>query len=251
MSINHIVVTTESFHSDDQYDIVSSNIEYVTKLFQENLKEDKISKEALYSYYVDYYLSHILHGDYADFIEGFLKREKTLYYIRTGLEVLGAKKHLKLFNKAFPLKNKNRTITTKTLNHKFQKIEKAESLLELNHSWLIAHPQLLIINDDYIDLKVQEHVKEHKKDKRHVKIIKQLCEIIEEDFIAITAGDSNNIYNRAWHFKTVQGFYYIIEKNNIVTLYNSFTKEEITQGRLIANKTEKSMVSQFISQMMA
>jgi len=251
MSINHIVVTTESFHNHDKYAIISSNIEYITKLFQENLKEDKISKEALYSYYVDYYLSHILHGDYADFIEGFSNRPKTLYYIRAGLEALGATKHLKLFNKAFPLGEKTRKITTQTLNYKFKKIEKVENLIQLNHDWLIVHPQLLIMNTDYIDLKVQEHVKKYKEDKRYVKIVKQLCEIIEEDFIAITAGDENNIFNKAWHFKTVQGFYYMIEKNNIVTLYNSFTKEEITQGRLVANKTEKSMVSEFISQMMA
>ena len=251
MPINHIVVSTESFHSHNKYDIVSSNIEYITKLFQQNLKEDKISDQALYSYYVDYYLSHILHGNFADFIENFSNRYKTLYYIRAGLEALGAKKHLKLFNKAFPLEKKNRKITTMTLNHKFEKIEKVENLVKLNHDWLISHPQLLIMNSDYIDSKVQEHVKKHKEEKRHVKIVKQLCEIIEEDFIAITAGDENNIYNRAWHFKTAQGFYYMIEKENIVTLYNSFTKKEITQGRLVVNKTEKSVVSDFIAQMLA
>jgi hypothetical protein len=43
----------------------------------------------------------------------------------------------------------------------------------------------------------------------------------------------------------------MIEKNNIVTMYNSFTKEEVTKGRLVANKTEESGISNFISQMLA
>ncbi len=92
---------------------------------------------------------------------------------------------------------------------------------------------------------------EYKDDKRHIKIIKQFCEIINEEFIAVTAGDIHNIYNRAWHFKTTKGRYYIIEKNNIVTMHNSFTKKEVTKGRLVANNTNGSFVSNLLSQMFA
>jgi len=252
MSVKHIVVTTKSFHSHSKHDIISSNIEYVTKLFQNNLREDKISEEALKSYYVDYYLSHILHGGFSDFIKDFKNRHTILYFIRIGLETFGTTKHLTLFNKVFPLKKENVTkIENDVLDASFKKIQKYENLTNINHDWLMSHPQLLIMHRDYIDKSIQKHIEEYREDKRHVKIIKQLCEIIDEDFIGITAGDSRNIYNRSWHFKTAQGFYYIIEKNNIVTLYNSFTKEEITQGKLVANKTEKSVVSDFIAQMLA
>jgi len=252
MSIEHIVITTDSFHSQNKYDIISSNIHYITKLFQHNLREDKISQEALKSYYVDYYLSHILHGGFSDFIENFKHRDKIIYYIRSGLEALEAKNHLILFNRIFlPSYNDEAKPDNDFLNMSFKKIQESENLIEINRQWLIKHPQLLIIKEEELNSSIQEHIINQTEEKRHIKIIKQLCEIIEEDFIAVTAGDSRNIYNRSWHFKTAQGFYYMIEKNNIVTLYNSFTKEEITQGRLIANKTEKSIVSDFISQMLA
>jgi len=252
MSTKYIIVTSNSFHSQNRYDIISSNIHYITKLFQHNLREDKISQEALKSYYVDYYLSHILHGGFSDFIENFNHRAKILYYIRLGLKSLDAKKHLILFNRAFSSeKDKLNQPDNDILNLAFKKIQKSENLAEINRQWLIKHPQLLIIKEEELNSSIQEHIISQTKEKRHIKIIKQLCEIIEEDFIAVTAGDSRNIYNRSWHFNTAQGFYYMIEKNNIVTLYNSFTKEEITQGRLIANKTEKSIVSDFISQMLA
>jgi len=249
MSIKHIVVTTDSFHSQNIHNIISSNIQYITKLFQHNLQEDNISQEALKSYYVDYYLSHILHGGFSDFIENFKNKDKALYFIRTGLEALKAEKHLMLFNTIFTSNEKY-----ETLNIQFKEIEKNENLAELNHQWLITHPELLIINKDEIDNNINKYLTSQVKEKRHIKIIKQLCNIINEDFIAVTAGDSRNIYNRSWHFKTVQGFYYIIEKENIVTLYNSFTKKEITKGKLVVDKVaknEKSTVSNFISQMLA
>jgi len=252
MSIEHIVICTESFHSKNIKNIVSSNTAYVTKLFQNNLREDKIYQDALYSYYVDYYLSHILHGGFGDFRKNFSKRHKTLYYIRHGLEALGAKDHLALFNAIFPLNTEGETdISNNRLFYRFKQIEQKNPLMQLNHKWLTNHPNLLIMNPEYIDRKVQEHSKEQKEEKRHIKIIKKLCEIIEEDFIEVTAGDSNNIYQKAWHFKTAQSYYYMIEKKNIVTLYNSFNKRRVTQGRLIANNTDKSTFSNFFTKILA
>jgi len=248
MSINNIVISIESFHSENEYDIVSSNNQYITKLFQNNIEEDKISEDALKSYYVDYYLSHVLHNNFSEFIEDFYNKPKILYYIHAGLEALKAEEHLTLFQKVFYSEDYEEE---HDYHADFQEIQKRENLLHINHQWLLNHPHLIIMNRDYIDKKIQDHIREYKDDKRHIKIIKQLCSIINEEFIAVTAGDINNIYNKAWHFKTTKSYYYIIEKDNIVTMYNSFTKEEVTRGRLVANKTERSAVSRFISQMLA
>jgi len=249
MSINEIIISIDSFHSQNEHDIVSSNNQYITKLFQNNIDEDKIPEDALKSYYIDYYLSHIQYGGFSEFIKAFSNKPKILYYIYAGLETLGTKKHLALFKKVFF--EDNNFLEKNTLDDEFKSIQESENLLHLNHDWLLNHPQLIIMNCDYIDKKIQEHIEEYKEDKRHVKIIKQLCTIIDEEFIAVTAGDINNIYNKAWHFKTTKGRYYLIEKNNIVTMYNSFTKKEITKGRLVSNKTEESSISNFISQMLA
>jgi len=252
MSMQQIVVTIDSFHSRNTHDLVASNNDYVTKLFQQNLKEDKISKEALHSYYVDYYLSHITCGGFLDFIENFQQRPKVIHFIREGLKALNAKKHLKLFETLFPKNNEiNPKINKNRVNKRFFRIQKKENLQQINHDWLMNHSELLIMHQDHIDKHIQEHLQKYQTDKRHIKIIKQLCEIIGEEFIAVTAGDENNIFNRAWHFQTDCNYYYIIERENIVTLYNSFTKKEITQGRLIIEKRDKSLVSNIISQMLA
>jgi len=249
MPINDIIISQDSFQSENRHAIVSSNNQYVTKLFQNNIKEDKISEDALKSYYIDFYLSHIQHNSFSSFIKNFSNKSKILYYIKAGLETLKTEKHLALFQKVFFEENKS--FLKDSLDNEFKNIQKDENLLYLNHKWLMNHPKLIIMNHNYIDKKIEDHIIKYKDDKRHIKIIKQLCKIINEEFIAITAGDINNIYNRAWHFNTAKGRYYIIEKNNIVTMYNSFTKKEITKGRLIANKTEGSIISNFISQMLA
>jgi hypothetical protein len=250
MSIQHIIVATESFTSTNKRDVIISNSLYVTKLFQQGLKEDKISDDALKSYYVDYYLSHLQHGGFEDFLKNFSNRHKTLYYISAGLEAIKAKKHLKLFHKALT-QYTEKTLNVEKLDLKFKKLEKKKGLLSFNHEWLTKHPQLLIMHNQNIETKIQEHIEKYKKDTRHVRIIKQLCEIIDEEFIEVTAGDSNNIYQKAWHFKTAQDFYYMIEKENVVTLFNSFTKQELTQARLVVNSTEKSTFSNFITKIMA
>ncbi len=247
---NEIIISIESFHSQNEHDIIYSNSQYITKLFQNNVEEDKISEDALKSYYVDYYLSHIKYNGFSEFIQNFSNKPKILYYIRSGLESLQTKKHLELFQKAF-LKENDNNLEDNTLDKEFNFIQKNENLVHFNHKWLIAHPQLIIMNSDYIDKKIIEHIKRYKEDKRHIKIIKQLCNIINEEFIAVTAGDINNIYNKAWHFKTSQGYYYMIEKNSMVTLFNSFTKEKIIKSRLIANKTEASSISNFIANILA
>jgi hypothetical protein len=249
MSMNEIIISIDSFHSRNKHDIIASNNHYVTRLFQNNLTEDKISEDALKSYYIDYYLSHIQHGGFSAFIKAFSNKPKILYYIASGLETLGAGKHLALFNKVFF--EENNFLAKNILDKEFNTIQESENLLHLNHNWLMNHPQLIIMHHDYIEKKIQEHIQKHKEEKRHVKIIKQLCEIIDEEFIAVTAGDINNIYHRAWHFKTTKGRYYMIEKNNIVTLYNSFTKKEITKGRVVSNQTKGFTLSGFISQMLA
>ncbi len=246
--MNDIVISIESFHSQNKYDIISSNNQYITKLFQNNIEEDKISEDALKSYYIDYYLSHILHGGFEPFIKEVAHKSKILYYIHAGLKTLKTPQHLALFERVFYSEEQEET---KKYDEAFHTIQKEENLLNINHEWLMNHPQLIIMNRDYIDQKIQEHIRQYRNDKRHIKIIKQLCEIIGEEFIAVTAGDINNIYHRAWHFKTTKGRYYIIEKENIVTMYNSFTKKEVTKGRLVANKTERSSISNFISQMLA
>ena len=249
MSKNEIIISIDSFNSQNNYSVVSSNSQYITKLFNKNIKEDKISEDALKSYYVDHYLAHVQYSGFSDFIKNFKDKPKILYYIYDGLETLKTKKHLALFKKVFF--EENTFLDKNTLDQEFKQIQESENLLEINHNWLLNHPQLIIMNRDYIDMKIQEHINEYKIEKRHIKIIKQLCQLINEDFISVTAGDSNNIYNNAWHFKTTKSRYYMLEKENIVTLYSSFTKKEVFKGRISSNSTKPTSISNFILKLFA
>lgn len=252
MPIKNIIVTTNSFTSDNPNDLIASNTHYVTKLFQKKIPENQISDNALKSYYVDYYHSHIIHGNFENFIKEFRKNYKILYYIRSGLKAIKADKHLKLFNAIFPEnKRKKNSYNTKNFDLAFKRFSQKENLVELNYKWLINHPLLLILNEDSINVNIEKHFMTYQNNQRHIKIIQQLCQIINEEFISVTAGDINNIYNRSWHFRTTKSYYYFIENNDIITLYNSFTKQEVIKGRLVANKTDQSFVSNFISKMLA
>jgi hypothetical protein len=57
-----IIVTQEAMDSPDSYDLVMSNIDVVNGLFSRYLNEEEICREALYSYYVDYYLAQAYNG---------------------------------------------------------------------------------------------------------------------------------------------------------------------------------------------
>lgn len=249
MSINEIIISIDSFHSKNKHAIISSNNQYLTKLFQKNIHKYQVSQDALASYYIDYYLSHILHGGFSKFTQEFSNKAKTLYYIEKALETVKSKKHLALFQKVFSQQYSSHALKKFDVN--FKKIQKTENLLQINHKWLLKNPSLIVMQDEYIEKKLQEHLLKHRNETRHIQIIKQLCQIINEEFITITAGDIHNLYHKAWHFSTTKGNYYLIEKENIVTMYNGFTKNEVLKGRLIANKTEASSISSFISKMLA
>jgi hypothetical protein len=163
-----------------------------------------------------------------------------------------SKKHLQLFQKVFKDSSfQNTPEVSRSLDRDFQQIQQKEYLTNLNYEWLLSHPKLHIVPESDIEKYVRIQLLESKKEKRHIKIIKQLCHIINEEFVAITAGDKNNLFTQSWYFKTTKNYYYIIEKNHIVTMYNSFTKEIVTQGRLVANKTDNCLISNFISKIFA
>jgi hypothetical protein len=245
MSVNSIVVSTNSFQSDNQYDIIASNTQYIRKLFKHKITEDKISEDALKSYYVDYYLSYICYSGFSKFIENFSNQPKVLYYISAGLETMKSKKHLAFFQKVFF--QDNHYLEKNTLDKEFKQIQKTEDLLYVHHRWLMNHPDLMIMDCNDIEKNFKSDIESLSEKTRHIDIIKQLCTIVNEDFLTVTAGDINNIYNKSWYFKTVQGRYYMIERKNIVTMYNSYTKKEVIKGQLIENSSQKPTLLNLIS----
>jgi hypothetical protein len=245
-----IVISQESFKSKDFNQIVNSNIQYITKLFQHNVSDNDISEEALKSYYIDYYLSHITHGGFSNFIEHIKSRPKTLYYLKEGLKSIHAKNHLELLIHAIQIDSE--TLQSFSLfNTLFSEFQERENLLELNGSWIFEHSQLQVIKGELFDQNIQEQIINVGNEERHTKIIKELCNIADEEFIRVTAGEKKNLYNHgSWYFKTDHGYYYMVEKDYIVTMYNSSTKEVVVKGKLSSTHSitdnYKSMFSKLL-----
>lgn len=59
-----IYVSQQSFDDEDEYEIVSSNIDLLNALLNEYLNEDEIHPASLQSYYVDYYHAQVHNGGF-------------------------------------------------------------------------------------------------------------------------------------------------------------------------------------------
>lgn len=245
MSMNNIIVSEDSLKSDKKYDIITSNSQYVKKFFKLHISEDKIPRDALKSFYVNYYHAYIYHHGFSKFIKKFSNKPRVLYFISSGLKSLKCTKHLALFEQIFFKENEH--LNYSILDNEFNEIQKIENLLYINHQWLVQHPNLITIKKDAIDEYFQENLENYEKELRHIAIIKQLCSFVNEDFIEVTAGDANNIYNKSWYFKTVQGYYYMIEQKNIVTMYNSYTKKEVINAKIIDTQAKKPKILNVVS----
>jgi hypothetical protein len=99
-----IVVDRQSVDSDDpDNDIVQSNIEFVNSLFGQYYMIDEVSQDALRSYEVDYYLSQMLNGGFAQFVKNSNWTPPTVRLVREGLIAVGATGHLELFEEGVAL----------------------------------------------------------------------------------------------------------------------------------------------------
>jgi predicted MPP superfamily phosphohydrolase len=234
MTQKSIIVEESTTFSTKKSHLVQSNIYYITKLFQNNVPHSSISEDALKSYYIDFYLSHIQHNGFINFVTNLEANSKTIYYILEGLKSIKALKHLQLLTNAINIK-KDKLNLLFLFDNIFLKFQQEENLLALNEQWLKEHPNLLILKTDKVQEKLKKQIEQNQEEKPYTRVIKQLCSMIDEEFLRITAGDNNNIYNRSWYFKTTQGHYYMIQKKKEVSLYNSFTKEKILTTHMNRN----------------
>jgi len=246
-----VIISKESFDNQNPHEIIDSNIQYLTKLFQHNIPESSICEESLKSYYIDYYLSHIKYGGFSNFREYIEKYPKILYYIKEGLKSIGANNHLELLIHAIQIdyETLQSFALFKTLFFEFQE---KENLSKLNSLWITNHPQLLIIEEKNLNLTLERHISSIQKDNREIKIIKELCNIANQEFIRVT-GEVKSSDNKShqWHFRTNKGEYYMVQKNNLAIMHHSITQEPIVRGKVSEIKPQKeyrSIFNKFLGQ---
>jgi hypothetical protein len=68
MKLNKIIVSENSFNSNDPYDIINSNITVVNLLREEGIDDENINEDSLTSYYLDYYSAQYKNGNFSQFV---------------------------------------------------------------------------------------------------------------------------------------------------------------------------------------
>lgn len=94
-----LLVSKKSFEAKTTRPIVESNISVVNAMFSAMFEPEEISRDALRSYYVDYYDAQVKNGGMAQFVFNSRASALVLELVREGLVAMGAKAHLALFDK--------------------------------------------------------------------------------------------------------------------------------------------------------
>ena len=238
MITDKIIISEDSYKSNNKYDIIYSNIKYINRLLTNGITSDNISESALKSYYVHLYVVQVKNGGFSLLDEKIDKKTTILYYIRDGLKAIRAIKNINLFNQYIIARERKDTQNYKIFNKLFNHINQDEEILELNVTWLKNNTKLAITdNINFSQINNIKTVKENEK-KVNIEVLKKLCQIANEEYVRITSYDQNNLYSNSCHFKTTHSYFYMIKEKNKYVMYNSFTKREVSSMRI--KKVEKN-----------
>ncbi|MEZ2372500.1 hypothetical protein [Arthrobacter sp. RCC_34] len=225
-----VVLFKESLEAGPD-EVVDGNVTVVNAMYQELLGQDEIAEDALRSYYVDFYLTQALGGGFAQYVFTATDREEIDAYVRGGLEAMGAKGHLDLFNRtdaAFEALSEDEVdayldgdaededsevsdavLAQEELDNEFETLLETEDLMELNAAWLRSLEGLLVVDEDGLDAVIDERLAtvEDLEERRAQAeaasledmpdfeiIIRELCDVAEVELEKITLGDPNFVY---------------------------------------------------------
>jgi hypothetical protein len=260
--ISSVVVSTDSIESDDPYDVVYANITFVNALFEDALLRDaEVSRDALRSYYVDYYLAQVHNGGFAQFVWNTRWADDVVTLVREGLAAMGAAQHLALFDEGSRLvaslgderladffdddyfgdDNPERD-ELNTLADRF--VDIPEDLVALNAAWLRGLDNLTVLDGKQMRAEV-ERIAAAVPDRAdrialaqaneppYLKIIRALCERTGHTLDRVTAGDPTHVHAGqpalAWHFLTDRGHFYMVETADGALMYGDDGPEPVAQ----------------------
>lgn len=261
-----IYVSQQSFDDEDEYEIVSSNIDLLNALLNEYLNEDEIHPASLQSYYVDYYHAQVHNGGFSQFVYNTGANERIFTLVEQGLAAMGAEQNLNLFRRAISSlqqfdeaqmeafldgeyfgENETRDILNQVSDDFFD-LDKQENLIDHNGQWLKRHPDIYCVQDEdewrriVADLVAAIPNLEERKAAaeaarpRYAKLIDALCRELGLEFVKINAGNyieyQGNRY-LAWYFSTDQGTRYMLDFGDEAAMFDYQNQTEI--GRIDAS----------------
>ena len=258
-----VFVSDASFASSAPEDIVSSNIEFVNDLLAEHFREEEISRDALRSYYVDYYLAQVNNGGLSQFVWNSKWSPPLIGLVREGLCAIKAVQHLKLFNESAAFvdrmgpdrlqgylrrdywgTNPDRDALDAAHDHRFIEYSKTEDLVALNAAWLRGLPGLQVKTREESRAEIERRVaaqpnREERKraalenEPRYMKLIRSLSLKAGHTFSHITAGDPTHQHNGkrvlAWHFFTDKGHHYMVDADGKALMFEHATNKLVAE----------------------
>ncbi len=255
-----IVALAETVTSDEPSEIVQSNIAFINLLFEEYLKLDEISPDALRSYYVDFFLAQFENGGFSQFVYNTNWDPEVVAYVREGLQAMKAKRYLKAFDKGAKIvesfgkeglkaylngeyfgENEDRDELGET-DEAINAAGEKEDIAQLHFDWLSKHPQLFPLQTEE-DLKAearrrgealpdraQRVAAAYANEPRPMKLIRLLCAASGQELdrqTAASAVEFEGTKTFAYHFLTDQGHHHMIEHNGKAIMLRGHTSERV------------------------
>lgn len=262
-----IVVLASTLTEDaDPSEIVASNIMFVDMLFEEYLKREEISQDALRSYHVDYFLVEYENGGFSQFVYNTRWDKTIIGYIREGLKAMGAKRYLKAFEKGAKLveavgkekleayldggyfhdedeEEADDPVDWDAVNEAIDKAGDSEDIAELHAAWLRKHPQLYVMQTEdemreearrrgaALPDRAQRVAKALADEPRYLRFIRALCKEAGQELERLTTADPRHQFEGeqvcAYHFITDEGHHYMVEHDGRAIMIRGDTKEEV------------------------
>ncbi|TDD99586.1 DMP19 family protein [Flavobacterium cellulosilyticum] len=172
MEFGRIIVSETAMNSENNQDIINSNISVINLMREEKIDDEFIHEDALMSYYLDYYYSQYVAGNFAQFVHVSGWNSELNELIEEGLALIGAEKHLKLFQQqSKKVKLMSSVKLNKFLKGKLEGVnpirdllnndtfyELDENLVVLNANFLKSHPDFEVLSVDDMFATLEEFV---------------------------------------------------------------------------------------------
>ncbi|WP_348812253.1 DMP19 family protein [Flavobacterium maritimum] len=150
MEFGRIIISETAMNSENPQDVVNSNISVVNLMREEGVNDDLIHDDALMSYYLDYYYSQYAAGNFAQFVYNSRWNTELNELIEEGLALLGAEKHLELFQQqSKKVKLMSSVKLNKFLSGKLEGVNPIRDLLN-NDTFFEIEENLVILNADFL-----------------------------------------------------------------------------------------------------
>ena len=172
MEFGRIIISETAANSENLQDVINFNISVINLMREEKIDDEFIHEDALMSYYLDYYYSQYVAGNFAQFVHHSGWNKELNELIEEGLASIGAEKHLEFFQQqSKKVKLMSSVKLNKFLNGKLEGVnptrdllnsdtffEIEENLLSLNANFLKSHPDFQVLSVDEMFETLEEFV---------------------------------------------------------------------------------------------